>query len=139
MPRATASRCKGYDFKGWGDTPDTGATAAEYSGSIFLDHNVITTGDDIQFSIQREDESDNDGKRPGAVTLVLYADEIKVKGYPTALVQLYTDSVPLEGEEYSHLLSGNSVADTFWDTPVSPPPAFTQQRVEPSTPGRSGD
>ena len=60
----------------------TGAAAAAYSGAIYLDHNLITTDEDIKFSIQWEDESDNDGKRPSAVTLVLYADGVAVQNQP---------------------------------------------------------
>lgn len=60
----------------------TGAAASAYSGEISLDHDLITTRDDIQFSIQWEDESDNDGKRPGAVTLVLYANGVPVQQQP---------------------------------------------------------
>lgn len=54
----------------------TGATNGvykAYSGSIYMNHNLITTGDDVKFTIQWDDEGDNDGVRPGAVTLVLYA------------------------------------------------------------------
>ncbi|RGC57822.1 Cna B-type domain-containing protein [Agathobaculum butyriciproducens] len=36
---------------------------AGYAGYIKLDHNLITTGDDVKFTIQWKDESDNDGKR----------------------------------------------------------------------------
>ena len=49
-----------------------------YAGYIKLDHNLITTGNDIAFTIQWEDQSDNDGKRPGSVTLVLYANGVPV-------------------------------------------------------------
>ena len=60
----------------------TGAAAADYSGVISLDHDLITTGDDLKFSIQWSDMQDNDGKRPDAVTLVLYANGLKVKDHP---------------------------------------------------------
>lgn len=60
----------------------TGAAASDYSGVISLDHDLITTRDDLKFSIQWDDMQDNDGKRPDAVTLVLYANGLKVKDYP---------------------------------------------------------
>lgn len=60
----------------------TGATAASYSGAIYLDHDLITTRDDLKFSIQWDDEYDNDGMRPKAVTLVLYANGVKVQDVP---------------------------------------------------------
>ena len=56
--------------------------ASEYSGTISLDHDLITTGDDVQFSIQWDDQSNNDGVRPSAVTLVLYANGLKVADHP---------------------------------------------------------
>lgn len=55
---------------------------AGYAAYIKLDHNLITTGDDIKFTIQWKDESNNDGKRPGAVTLNLFANGVKVKEQP---------------------------------------------------------
>ena len=64
------------------NTYTTGAAAAEYSGTISLDHDLITTGDDVQFSIQWDDQSNNDGVRPSAVTLVLYANGLKVADHP---------------------------------------------------------
>lgn len=64
------------------NTYTTGATASEYSGTISLDHDLITTGDDVQFSIQWDDQSNNDGVRPSAVTLVLYANGLKVADHP---------------------------------------------------------
>ena len=60
----------------------TGAAAQIYSGSISLDHDLITTRDDLKFTIQWDDQEDNDGMRPKAVTLVLYADGKKVKDFP---------------------------------------------------------
>lgn len=57
-----------------------------YAGYIQFNHNLITTGDDVKFSIQWDDESDNDGVRPKAVTLNLYANGVKVAEQPLRIV-----------------------------------------------------
>lgn len=43
-----------------------------YSGRIYMNHNLILTGDDIKFTIQWDDDSNRDGVRPQAITLALY-------------------------------------------------------------------
>lgn len=53
-----------------------------YAGKISFSHDLITTGNDIQFTIEWDDDSDNDGIRPGAVQLTLYANGKPVKEYP---------------------------------------------------------
>lgn len=50
-------------------------------GMAYFNHNLITTGDDIKFTIQWDDDGDNDGVRPDAVTLVLYADTVPVENW----------------------------------------------------------
>ena len=52
---------------------------ALYTSYIKLDHSLITTGDDVKFSVQWDDDSNNDGVRPRAVTLNLYANGQRVK------------------------------------------------------------
>lgn len=42
-------------------------------GMLYFTHALITTGDDIKFTIQWDDDNDNDGVRPDAVSLVLYS------------------------------------------------------------------
>ncbi|WP_281692858.1 Cna B-type domain-containing protein, partial [Agathobaculum desmolans] len=49
---------------------------------IKLDHALITTGDNIAFTITWKDQSDNDGKRPGAIMMALYANGVPVDEYP---------------------------------------------------------
>lgn len=46
----------------------------EYDTTITFDHALITTGDDITFTMQWDDDGDNDGLRPDTVMLVLYAN-----------------------------------------------------------------
>ena len=53
-----------------------------YAAYIKLDHNLITTGDDIAFTIDWDDESDNDGVRPSSLNLVLYANGTMVRDNP---------------------------------------------------------
>lgn len=60
----------------------TGAIAAQYTTSIKISHDLITTGDDIKFSLTWKDDSDRDGARPGSITLVLYANGQKVRTAP---------------------------------------------------------
>lgn len=55
---------------------------ATYAGGISLRHDLITTGDDIAFTIQWADEHNNDGLRPDAVTLTLYANGQPVANNP---------------------------------------------------------
>lgn len=52
-----------------------------YDGTIYFNHDLITTGDDLKFTIQWEDERNNDGFRPSAVTLTLFANGIPVKNF----------------------------------------------------------
>lgn len=76
-----------------------------YTGQIYLNHNLVSTGTDVKFTLNFDDDSDNDGKRPSAVTLTLYADGKLV-----------------EGEDYSVVLSGDMTAGewtyTFENLPV---------------------
>lgn len=58
------------------------ASVGYYDTTITFDHSLITTGDEIKFTIDWDDDSDNDGVRPNAVTLVLYGNGQKVKDYP---------------------------------------------------------
>lgn len=60
------------------NSANTGYEEGNYYTIITFDHALITTGDDIKFTIQWDDDSNNDGVRPQAVTLVLYADGIPV-------------------------------------------------------------
>ena len=59
-----------------------GYNKGDYHSIITFDHALITTGDDIKFVIQWDDDSDNDGMRPGAVKLVLYGDGQTVRQNP---------------------------------------------------------
>lgn len=52
-----------------------------YTGVLYFDHNLITTGDDLKFTIKWDDESNNDGKRPSTVRLTLYANGVPVQDY----------------------------------------------------------
>lgn len=51
-----------------------GPETRNYAGKITMDYGLITTGTDIKFTMQWDDASNQDGKRPGAVRLVLLAD-----------------------------------------------------------------
>lgn len=53
-----------------------------YAGKISFNHDLITTGDDIQFTMQWKDDSNNDGQRPQGVTLILLANGEVVSGRP---------------------------------------------------------
>ncbi len=55
-----------------GDTDDERVAVIDYTGHIQMCHNLITTGDDIKWTIQWDDDSDRDGIRPQAITLQLY-------------------------------------------------------------------
>ena len=58
-----------------GDTPASEATyAGIYTGRMYLNHSTITTGDDIKFSIEWDDDSNTDGLRSESVLLTLYAN-----------------------------------------------------------------
>lgn len=46
-----------------------------YSGRIYMNHNLILTGDDIKFTIQWDDDGNRDGVRPQAITLALYDED----------------------------------------------------------------
>lgn len=52
-----------------------------YTGQIYLNHNLVSTGTDVKFTLNFDDDSDNDGKRPSAVTLTLYADGVPVQDW----------------------------------------------------------
>lgn len=54
-----------------GDRGGLGNNARLYAGKITFDHGLITTGDDVKFTIHWDDESDNDGVRPSSVQAVL--------------------------------------------------------------------
>lgn len=83
---ATAGEIEGSTASRYDDAVSTTYTyainnyAALYAGYINLEHHLITTGDDVKFSIQWDDDSNNDGVRPRAVTLNLYANGQRVKG-----------------------------------------------------------
>lgn len=64
------------------NSANTGYEEGNYYTIITFDHALITTGDDIKFTIQWDDDSNNDGVRPQAVTLVLYADGVPVYERP---------------------------------------------------------
>lgn len=76
-----------------GNGANTGYEEGNYYTIITFDHALITTGDDIKFTIQWDDDGDNDGVRPGAVTLVLYADGVPVAERPWHNSQTGRDSV----------------------------------------------
>ena len=54
---------------------DMAVTYQPYGGVLYMTHDLILTGDDIKFTIQWDDDSDRDGKRPESVMLYLYAKE----------------------------------------------------------------
>jgi len=51
-----------------------GPESRNYAGKITFDYGLITTGTDIKFTMQWDDDSNRDGQRPGAVRLILLAD-----------------------------------------------------------------
>lgn len=75
------------------NSANTGYEEGNYYTIITFDHALITTGDDIKFTIQWDDDSNNDGVRPQAVTLVLYADGVPVYERPLHNSQTGVDSV----------------------------------------------
>ncbi len=81
--------------RGDGSNPGatTGFTPGEYHTIITFDHALIDTGDDIKFTIDWDDDGDNDGKRPGSVMLVLYADGVPVYERPWENHKFGKDSV----------------------------------------------
>ena len=70
-----------YDY-GVNNFGMSGTSNGEYDTTITFDHSLITTDDEIKFTMVWDDESDNDGARPSAVTLVLYADGVPVQDNP---------------------------------------------------------
>jgi len=50
----------------------SGTAYNSYNGHVYMNHNLILTGDDIKFTIQWDDDSNRDGVRPDVVTLTLY-------------------------------------------------------------------
>ena len=46
-----------------------------YSGTLYMTHDLILTGDDIIFTIEWDDDSNRDGMRPEYVMLYLYAKD----------------------------------------------------------------
>lgn len=55
-------------------------TYQPYAGVLYMTHDLILTGDDIKFTIEWDDDSNRDGKRPASVMLYLYAKD-KNGGY----------------------------------------------------------
>lgn len=72
---------------------NTGYDEGNYHTIITFDHALIDTGDDIKFTIDWDDDGDNDGKRPGSVMLVLYADGVPVYERPWENHKFGKDSV----------------------------------------------
>lgn len=56
------------------NAPGVDVATAQYHSNIHLDHAYILTGDDIRFNIEWNDDSNNDGSRPGSVLVILYGD-----------------------------------------------------------------
>ena len=92
--------------------PDHTGTG-EYDTLITFNHSLITTGDDIQFTIDWDDDNDNDGVRPGSVMLVLYADGVPVTEFP--MHNAYTGEVQVSAALCDVANDGDTWTYTFKD------------------------
>lgn len=92
--------------------PDYTGTG-EYDTVITYNHSLITTGDDIQFTIDWDDDNDNDGVRPGSVMLVLYADGVPVTEFP--MHNAYTGEVQVSAAMCDVANDGDTWTYTFKD------------------------
>ena len=90
-------------------TPSQG----EYDTVITYDHALITTGDDIQFTIDWDDDNDNDGVRPKSVMLVLYANGVPVSEFP--MHNAYTGEVQVSAALCDVANDGDTWTYTFKD------------------------
>ena len=79
------------------DVPGSVSQAKAYTSTLFFKHKLITTGNDIVYTIRWDDDSNRDGVRPGAVTLQLLAN-----GKP-----LSSATSPSEHNSYTGIVSLN--------------------------------
>lgn len=92
--------------------PDYTGTG-EYDTVITFNHSLITTGDDIQFTIDWDDDNDNDGVRPKSVMLVLYANGVPVSEFP--MHNAYTGEVQVSAALCDVANDGDTWTYTFKD------------------------
>ena len=92
--------------------PDHTGTG-EYDTLITFNHSLITTGDDIQFTIDWDDDNDNDGVRPKSVMLVLYANGVPVSEFP--MHNAYTGEVQVSAALCDVANDGDTWTYTFKD------------------------